>query len=154
MAHNWLELLHQPGYTWDATFPGATQEQISQVEAYFRRQLPSEYVALLRVTNGGDLSYRDLWLIHFWPAQHIPSWSQAYGFTAETMPDAFPFADDGGSEALVFDMRPSHPAGEYPILAVNFITVGWAEALRISDSFRDLVLLRHALLEGAQREPS
>src|SRR5258708_11411473 len=58
---------------------------------------------------------------------------------------------DAGGEGLVFDMRARHPDSQYPILAVNYVTVGWREALHVADSFRELLLLRHELLEGARR---
>jgi hypothetical protein len=154
MTDEWLAFLHSPGYEWEATTPGATHEQVRNLEIYCGRPLPLSYIRLLEVANGGVVAFDDLWLIHLWPVHEIPSWCEAYGLTPNSMPGTLPFADDGGSEALVFDIRPSHPDGQYPVLAVNFITIGWREALQVSDSFHSLLLLRHRLLEGAQRVQS
>ncbi|HEY7983775.1 MAG TPA: hypothetical protein VID73_06385 [Ktedonobacterales bacterium] len=54
-------------------------------------------------------------------------------------------------EGLVFDMCARHPDGQYPVLAVNYVTVEWEETLNVADGFRELMLLRHELLKGARR---
>jgi hypothetical protein len=77
----------------------------------------------------------------------LPSASSGYGFTPERIPGAVALGSDGGGEGIVFDLRPQHPDGYYPIVAVNFVSVNWRETIHIADSFRDLLLLRRPLLE-------
>jgi hypothetical protein len=80
----------------------------------------------------------------------VPSHQEGYGF-AKQMPEELLFGGDGGGEGLVFDMRARYPDSHYPILAVNYVTAGWKEALHVADSFRELMLLCHELLVGARR---
>ncbi|HEV2460477.1 MAG TPA: hypothetical protein VGS80_19145 [Ktedonobacterales bacterium] len=51
----------------------------------------------------------------------------------------------------MFDMRARQPDGHYPLLAVNYVTVGWKETLHLAESFHELMRLRHGLLAGARR---
>jgi hypothetical protein len=133
MSDEWLASLHQPGYRWEDALPGATQEQIRDLERFCGRPLPPEYVDLVTVTNGAVVGFDDLWLIHLWSVQDIPSWSEAYGFGPDTTPGMLPLGDNEGSEALVFDIRPAQPDGHYPVLAINLIGLEWREALHVSD---------------------
>jgi hypothetical protein len=151
MAHDWLAQLREPDYTWapplDQT---ATESEIAALQAYSPHPLPEDYVAFLRRYGGGELGYQNVWSIRVIPPADVPSYQEGYSF-AKRMPDSLILGYDGG-EGLVFDMRARHPNGQFPILAVNFVTVGWKEALHVAESFRELMLLRHELLVGASRE--
>jgi hypothetical protein len=150
VTDDWLAQLHGPGYEWTASpDQPATEREIARLQAYSPRPLPEDYVAFLRRYGGGDIWYEDLWLILVIPPAKVPQWHEGYGFTTD-MPEALLFGSDGGGEGLVFDMRDHHPDGRYPILAVNYVTVGWKETLHVADSFRELMLLRHELLKGAR----
>jgi hypothetical protein len=150
MTDDWLDQLHGPGYEWtESTVQPATEHEIATLRAYSPRPLPEDYVAFQRRYGGGEIRYEGLWLIFITPAVEVAQWHEGYGF-ANYMPEALLFGNDGGGEGLVFDMRAHHPDSQYPILAVNYVTVGWNETIHVAGSFRELMLLRHELLEGAQ----
>jgi hypothetical protein len=150
MTLDWLSQLHGPGYVWTPPLDApATESEIAALQAYSPRPLPEDYVAFLRRHGGGEIWYQDVWLVRVIPPADVPSYQEGYGF-AKGMPEALIFGGDGGGEGLVFDMRAHHLVGHYPILAVNYVTIGWKETLHVADSFRELLLLRHELLEGAR----
>lgn len=150
MTLDWLSQLHGPGYIWTPPLEEPASEiAIAALQAYSLLPLPEDYVAFLRRNGGGEIWHQDIWLIRVIPPADVPSYQAGYGF-AKRMPEALIVGGDGGGEGLVFDMRARHPDGQYPILAVNYVTVGWEETLHVADSFRELLLLRHKLLEGAR----
>lgn len=153
MVAEWLNALHQPDYEWLEVHPGATDEQIERLAQYCRRPLPLEYETLLRVSNGGVITYQEIWLIRFWSTQECLVWPAAYGLTATNLPGGLAFGDDGGGEGLVFDIRPTNPDGAYPVYAVNYVSIGWDEALKVASSFKDLLLLRRRLLQEHDQTP-
>jgi hypothetical protein len=147
MGSDWLWLLQAPNYVWYSRYPPATDEEVERLASYFGRPLPPDYDTFLRTCSGGELSNDDLWTIHLWPIGEIPRWSEAYGFVPDRMANAVAFGDNGGGETLVFDTRPEHPDGQYPVVAVNLVSIGWDEVILVAESFRDLMLLRHPLLQ-------
>ncbi len=150
MTRDWLSQLHGPGYLWTPPLAEpATEGEMAALQAYSPRRLPEDYIAFLGRYGGGEIWYRDIWLIRILSAAEVPRSQEGYGF-AKRMPDALLFGGDGG-EGLVFDMRARHPDGHYPILAVNYVTVGWQDALHVAASFREVMLLRHELLVGTRR---
>lgn len=146
MSDEWLTRLQEPGYDWRARDPAASESDLKALEAYCKRPLPADYATFMRAWGGAEVSFRDLWIIRLWRPQDISIWSSAYGFTSERMSDAVAFGDNGGGEALVFDIRPQHRDGDYPVLAVNFVSITWSEVIPVADSFRELLLLRRPLL--------
>jgi hypothetical protein len=66
------------------------------------------------------------------------------------MPGAILFGNDGGGEGFVSDIRSEHPDGCYPILAVNYVSLGWDEAIYVASDIRSLLSLQHGLLEDAK----
>lgn len=150
MTLDWLSQLRGPDYVWTPPLDEpATESKIAALQAYSPRPLPEDYLAFLRRYGGGEIWYQDVWLIRVIRTVDVPSYQEGYGF-AKRMQEALIFGGDGGGEGLVFDMRARHPDGHYPILAINYVTVGWEETLHVADSFRELLLLRHELLEGAR----
>jgi SMI1/KNR4 family protein SUKH-1 len=147
MTADWLETLQGVDYRWDVRPLPATEQDIAALGVFVARPLPDDYVAFLRHHDGGALWYRDVWYIHLWRASDIPEWSSAYGFSAAAIPGAIPIGSDGASECLALDIRPQHSNGNYPICAINFVSIDWDEALPVAPDFRSLLLLRHALLE-------
>lgn len=147
-SDEWLTLLETPGsgYVWSAQDPPASEPDLEALTRYVGRPLPIDYSAFLRKWGGGELWYRDEWDLRFWNARDIPAWAQAYGFTPKRMPGAIPFGDNGGGEAIVFDVRPEHPDGHYPIIAVNFTSIDWDATIFIANSFRELLQLRRPIL--------
>ncbi|HEU0025566.1 MAG TPA: SMI1/KNR4 family protein [Ktedonobacterales bacterium] len=143
---DWLDHLDGADYRWDDCPPQATEQEIATLAQFVGRPLPDDYVSFLRRHNGGALWYRDIWYLDLWRAADIPAWSAAYGFTLSRIPGAVCIGSDGGSEGLVLDARPERPDGQYPIYAINFVSIDWAAALAVSPDFRSLLLLRHELL--------
>ena len=146
MRDQWLKLLESSDYGWHARDPAASVSDLKALAAYFERPLPADYAMFMRVWGGAEASYRDLWIIRLWKPVDIPAWSRAYGFTPERIPGAVPFGDSGGGEALVFDTRAEHADGKYLIVAINFVSIAWSEALPVADGFRELLQLRRPLL--------
>jgi hypothetical protein len=146
MTTDWLRALEGPGYIWEQRSLPASEAELAELVAFFGRPLPQDYEAFLRCSNGGYLQYKDLWEIRFWRSGDIPRWSAAYGFVPARMPGAVAFADLPGGEGLVFDIRTDHADQHYPILAVNFVTIGWEETLVVATDFRALVSRDRELL--------
>lgn len=152
LAKGWLDQLDTPDYRWDDRPPPATDAEIAALTQFAGRPLPSEYAAFLKRSDGGALWYRDMWYLWLWRAADIPTWSAAYGFTAQRIPGALVIGSDGGSEGIVLDTRPERADSAYPIYAVNFVSIGWDTALMIAPEFRSLLLLRHELLKNDARQ--
>lgn len=143
---DWLRILEQPEYEWEYRTSGATEHELHYLQEWLKRPLPEDYVAFMRMSNGAVLWYEDIWHLQIWSVGDVKAWTQQYGFS-EKMPGAIALGDNGGGEGLIFDTRPQHSDGLYPILAVNFVTINWQETLPVASSFRDLLLLRHSLLD-------
>ena len=45
-------------------------------------------------------------------------------------------------------MRAHRPDGDYPIFAVNYITIGWDEVIWVAESFTALLALQRGILDG------
>lgn len=146
MTAEWLHLLEGGDYRWDDAPPPAAERDIAALIQFVGRPLPDDYVAFLRRHDGGALWYRDIWYLHLWRAADIPSWSAGYGFTPATIPGALVIGSDGGSEGLVLDVRSEQAAGQYPVYAINFVSIDWDAAIAVAPDFRRLLLLRHGLL--------
>jgi len=73
---DWLAILETTDHRWERCEPPASEETIAALARFAGRDLPDDYVAFLRRQNGGALWYRDVWYIHFWRAEDIPSWSR------------------------------------------------------------------------------
>lgn len=147
----WLSVLEGPNYTWDYRGPPATSEQIDALGHFARRLLPADYVAFLRMCDGAAVWHDDYWFLNVWPTGEVPAVTAGYRFD-EHMPGALPFASDGAGEALVFDMRREHPDEEYPVLLVNYVTVGWDETIPVATSFRELLLLDKSLFHRVDHQ--
>lgn len=146
MRDQWLELLESSDYDWRGRDQPASEPDLEALASYFGRPLPADYETFLRRWSGCEVAYRDVWTMRLWSAHDIPIWSRVYGFTPERILGAMPFGDNGGGEALVFDTRPEHADGKYLIVAINFVSIAWNEALPVADGFRELLQLRRPLL--------
>ncbi len=146
MTEDWLDILEGDDYRWEVRPLPASERDIAALAEFVGRPLPEDYVAFLRRHDGGALWYRDVWYIHLWRTTDIPAWSTAYGFTPANIPGAIAIGSDGSGEGLVLDVRLEQGDGNYPIYAINFVSIGWDEALAVATDFRNLLLLRHGLL--------
>lgn len=149
---DWLLQLDSPGYEWQERNSPASGSEIAALLSFVGRPLPADYVAFLRMSDGATLSYKDDWLLQIWPAWQVPEVCAGYGFTPQRIPGGISIAADGGSEALVYDTRPQHPDGQYPIYLVNYVTINWREAIFCAPDFHSMLLLRHSLFWNSRRE--
>ena len=150
---DWLLQLDGPGYEWRERNLPASDAEIAVLQAYVGRPLPADYVTFLRLTNGATLSYNDQWVVHIWSAWQVPEVCAGYGFTPDVVPGAIAIASDGGSEGLVYDIRPPHADGHYPIYLVSYIGIGWDEAIFCAPDFRSMLLLRDSLFDQLRPFP-
>lgn len=80
--------------------------------------LPATYLSLLKWSNGGEFRSGERWF------QFFPANDAVHGVRAillayripQYMPNARPFAFDGGGTFYMFDMRNASNHGEYPIV--------------------------------------
>jgi hypothetical protein len=143
--YEWLRALERPDYVWKQRHLPATEPEIEALTTFAGRPLPDDYVAFLRTSNGAILRHQEWWEIQFWRTDDIPCWSAVYGFVPASMLGALAFADDRGGEGLVFDLRMVHPDQAYPVLAVNYVTIGWDETLLVAPDVRALLRLDREL---------
>ena len=149
---DWLLQLDGQGYVWQERNSAASDAEIAALQSFVGRPLPAEFVAFLRMANGATLSYQDRWLLHIWPAWQVPEVCAGYGFTPDRIPGAVAIASDGGSEGLVYDIRPHHADSQYPIYLVNYVTIGWREAIFCAPDFRSMLLQQHSLFWNSRGE--
>jgi hypothetical protein len=71
-----------------------------------------------------------------------------HGMTPNEIPGSLILGSNGGGEAIVIDMREERPDRRYPIVAINFISDGWDDAMPVAPDFRSLLLLQHSLLSS------
>ena len=118
--------------------PPAESRTVQQLEAALPT-LPADYLAFLRLSNGGagELGIEPGWF-QLWPAEDVSSLNREYA-VREFLPAYVGFGSDGGGELLAFT-----PRGE--VVAVPFIPMDASEARIIAPSFRQLAALfgRHA----------
>lgn len=128
------QLAHASGIWRDA--PPASTEAIAALVAQAPIELPSSYLELLLVSNGGegDLSVNPDWF-SLWPAQDVMQHNESYQI-AEYLPGFFGFGSNGGGELLAFDARHSKP---WPIVMIPFIPMEVTEAVQISTGFDEFI---------------
>ena len=92
---------------WARSMP-ASEEVIRQLTIKAGIELPSDYIAFLRQSNGGEgeLGVDPGWF-QIWPAEEVVSNNDGYE-TAEYVPGFFAFGSSGGGEMFAFDLRKDH----------------------------------------------
>jgi hypothetical protein len=98
--------------------------------------LPAEYLALLRLHDGGEgeLGAAPGWF-HLWPAGEVMQANSGYGL-AEHLPGFFGLGSNGGGELLALDSRGRLP---WPVVMVPFTVLDAAEARPVAADFAELV---------------
>ncbi len=106
------------------------------------RSLPAAYLEFLRWSNGGAAGFTNGQReFGFLTTRNLREYMVAYEFP-EYMPDALPFAMNGGGWFYVFDMRQDPRDGEYPVLFTHSGELSYDEAYPLGDSF--VAVLRDA----------
>lgn len=96
-------------------------------------ELPDEYTAFLRESNGGDF-VKNGREFQMFTAEEIPELYAAYKFPAY-MPYALPFAMDGSGNFYVFNKR-GRDNRIYLVAAGN---MGWDECSLLAESFGECI---------------
>ena len=124
-------LLLGGGHQWDVQ-PPATERDLAALVAASPRPLPTEYLALLRLSDGGTAmmagypSY-----VRIWPARGAVEDNRDYE-VPRWLPGFVAFGDNGGPDMVGFDTRRGEP---YPVCAVPFAPMEWKAAMGIVPDF-------------------
>jgi hypothetical protein len=121
---------------WDTEKP-AKPESIENLVANAGKDLPSEYLALLRYSDGGEgsLDIGPGWL-QLWSSEEVLQHNQGYKIE-EYIPEFFAFGSSGGGELLAFDMRFGKP---WKVVMIPFIPMSAKEAIVIAKDFEEFIL--------------
>jgi hypothetical protein len=103
---------------------------IAESEAELGLKLPDEYVAFLRVTNGGEGCIGKNEYAIFWKAEELAPLNRVYK-VQKYAPGFLIFGGNGGGEAYGFDTRTE----AWPIVRSPFAGISWTEARPIGESF-------------------
>jgi hypothetical protein len=98
--------------------------------------LPALYLEFLSYSNGGEFGNGERFFQFFGTAD-LRAMMLAYEFP-QYMSGGVPFAMDGSGHHYIWDMRSPLGNGEYPILAAHSGNLGYDDAARIADSFKEL----------------
>ena len=108
--------------------------------------MPAEYLACLRLSNGGQASLSGFpSYVRIWPARTAIEYNRDYE-VQRWLPGFVGFGDNGGGEMVGFDTRQGQP---YPVCAVPFAPMEWQAAMGRVPDFA--AFIRQLLpLEGQQ----
>ena len=88
MTERWLALVADPEAA------GATDELLASAAAQLDVNLPGDYMAVMKQTNGGQTEFGDSW-IRLWRVEDLVGYAAGFTF----------FGSDGGGEAYAWDFR-------------------------------------------------
>ncbi|MDR2675344.1 MAG: SMI1/KNR4 family protein [Opitutaceae bacterium] len=94
---------------------GASPREIKAALDALKLSLPSDYIAFLEATNGGEGMIGETYLI-LWKAGELQEMNVSYQ-VSEYAPEILLIGSDGGGEAFAFDTRASH----WPVVKVPFV---------------------------------
>ncbi|MBA3946757.1 MAG: SMI1/KNR4 family protein [Herpetosiphonaceae bacterium] len=102
------ELISDPTALWERC-PPASEAAIQALVEHVGVQLPDEYLALLRYSNGGEgeLGIEPLWFSIF-PAEEVLQSNQDHAL-ATYLPGYLAFGSNLGLEILLFNTKEGHP---------------------------------------------
>jgi hypothetical protein len=112
------QILSQPEREWRAQGP-ASEAEIALLASKARVDLPSEYVELLRFSNGGEgpLALRPLWF-RLYSVKDCIDLCHTNQHVLEQFPTLMFFGSNGGLESIAFDLREGPP---WPIVMIDQI---------------------------------
>jgi hypothetical protein len=115
---NLREILGHPGREWRGS-PPASEEELDLLKSRARAMLPSEYLDLLRFSNGGEgpLALSPLWF-QLYSVDECIALCHSDGSTLEQFPTLMFFGGNGGLESIAFDLSVGPP---WPIVTVDMI---------------------------------
>jgi len=109
---------------------GASKEALSQLS---KLNLPSDYLAFLAETSGGEGFVGEQYLI-LWRAEEIIEFNEDYQVD-KYAPGIILFASDGGGEGFGFDTKASPP----PVVKIPFVGMSRESAIKVAESFTHLI---------------
>jgi hypothetical protein len=110
---------------WDGNSPAAA-EDVAALVSWCPVELPSEYLELLRSSDGGDAQlsgYPNY--VRIWSARSAIEQNQAYEIQS-WLPGFIGIGDNGGSELVGFDTRGGEP---YRVCTMPSMPMAWDDAL-------------------------
>lgn len=118
-------LLLGGGHQWDANAP-ATEDAIAALVSASPVPLPSEYLALLRLSDGGAASLSGYpGYVRIWAARTAVEHNRDYE-VERWLPGFVGFGDNGGPDMVGFDTRSGKP---YRVCAIPFAPMEWEAAM-------------------------
>ncbi|MCA1575903.1 MAG: SMI1/KNR4 family protein [Acidobacteria bacterium] len=126
-----IRRLKQRKAHWDSV-PPADESAIQALVEQSGLELPQDYLAFLRFSNGGDghLGVEPGWF-QIWPAEEVVEANRDLDLEEE-LPGFFGFGGNGGGEMFAFDMRGTQP---WPIVMVPYNPLEPEFAIKIADNF-------------------
>src|SRR5688572_14806924 len=120
---------------WDPEEP-AKLESIQKLVDNAGKELPEEYLALLRYSDGGDgvLGLEPGWL-QLWSSTDVLENNKDYEIE-EYIPGFFGFGSSGGGELLAFDTRRGKP---WKIVMIPFVPMSAELAIVIAKDFEEFI---------------
>jgi hypothetical protein len=121
---------------WSFRKPAAAAGAVAALSAASGIKLPEEYLALLRLSNGGDgpLSVEPGWF-QLWPVDEVLALNRSYR-VHEYLPGLFGFGSNGGGELLALDTRRGPP---WPVVMVPFIGMEEDTVVEIAEDFAEFL---------------
>lgn len=126
-----MRRLKQRKAHWDRV-PPADESAIQALVEQSGLDLPQDYLAFLRFSNGGGghLDIEPGWF-QIWPAEEVVETNEFFELQEE-LPGFFAFGGSGGGEMFLFDMRGPQP---WPIVMVPRTPLEPELAIKIADDF-------------------
>jgi len=120
---------------WEKREP-AKPETIQNLIDYATDELPKEYLALLRYSDGGEgkLNLETGWFM-LWSSAEVIELNKGYEID-KNLPGYFGFGSNGGGELLAFDMESGRP---WKIVMIPFIPMSAKEAEVIANNFEEFI---------------
>ena len=120
---------------WDKEEP-AQPESIQKLIDNAGKELPEDYLALLRYSDGGEgrLGIEPGWL-QLWSSVDVLDHNKGYEIE-EYIPGFFGFGSSGGGELLAFDTQSGEPC---KIVMIPFIPMSAKEAVVIAKDFEEFI---------------
>ena len=126
-----LEILSDSTAGWTRR-PPATNAAIEALAANCDFELPEEYLAFLRYSNGGEgFLCIEPWYFQFCSAEEVIEYNRGYN-VEEFLPGWFAIGSNGGGEMLSIRKRDGSPC---PVYLVPFIPMAESDAVRIAHDF-------------------
>jgi SMI1/KNR4 family protein SUKH-1 len=118
-------LLLGGGHQWDGN-PPAAEDDIEALVSSSPAPLPSEYVALLRLSDGGQAQLSGYpSYVRIWSARTAIEYNRDYE-VQQWLPGFVGFGDNGGPDMVGFDTRFGQP---YRVCAIPFAPMEWEAAI-------------------------